>query len=146
MEARPADRLGLGSLPTLHHPARHAPPPPPPPPPATPNAADDTATTSLNRAVAIPVLANDSDPQGDSLSIERVSTPGHGTATLNPDGTITYTPASGYAGTDAFTYTVSDGHTGTDQASVTVVVSEQVPPPDLLTGRLGHTATLLADA
>ncbi len=114
-------------------------------PPATPSAADDTATTSLNRAVIIPVLANDSDPQGDTLSIDRVSTPGHGTATLNPDATVTYTPATGYTGTDSFNYTVDDGHTGTDQARVAVTVSGQVPPPDLLTGRQGHTATLLAD-
>ena len=46
-------------------------------------------------------------------SVSGVSAPAHGTAVVNADGTITYTPAANYNGADSFTYTVSDGHGGT---------------------------------
>ena len=52
-----------------------------------------------------------------------VSTPLHGSAAINPDGTITYAPAPNYNGADRFTYTISDGHGGTASAPVTVAVA-----------------------
>jgi hypothetical protein len=52
-----------------------------------------------------------------------VTAPGHGTAANNADGSITYTPAAGFTGTDTFQYTISDGHGHTDAATVTVFVN-----------------------
>ena len=69
------------------------------------------------------MLANDTDPDGDSLTVTATSAPAHGSATLNPDGTITYTPAANYAGPDSFTYTATDG-----TLNSTAVVSITVTP------------------
>ena len=71
-----------------------------------PVADDDTATTSAGRAVNIPVLTGDTDPDGDALTVESVTTPGDGTATINANGTVRYTPDAGFVGTDTFDYTV----------------------------------------
>ena len=60
------------------------------------------------------VLANDTDPNGDTLTVSTVSTPSHGTTSINSNGTVHYVPDSGYFGSDAFTYAVSDGHGGID--------------------------------
>jgi hypothetical protein len=88
-----------------------------------PVAADDAATTDEDEAVTIDVLANDTDADGDDLTVTDVSAPGDGAAEIDGDGTITYTPAADFAGTDTFTYTVSDGNGGTDEATVTVTVT-----------------------
>jgi uncharacterized repeat protein (TIGR02543 family) len=89
-----------------------------------PVANDDSATTPQDTPVTIPVLGNDSDADGDSLSITAVSTPVHGTTIINPDKTVTYTPAAGWYGSDSFTYTISDGHNGTASATVNIAVSQ----------------------
>lgn len=98
----------------------------PAPPNRAPVAAADAARTTPGSAVAVAVLANDSDPDGDTLSVTAVSTPAHGTAVKNADGTVTYTPAAGYVGADSFTYTVSDGRGGTATGTVTLTVAEAV--------------------
>lgn len=56
------------------------------------------------------LLANDKDPEGTALVINStpVVQPAHGTVTINPDGTFTYTPMAGYTGPDQFTYEVCD--------------------------------------
>ena len=87
----------------------------------TPTATDDTATATSEQATVMTVLANDSDPDGDPLTITAVSNPAHGTATHNGT-TVTYTSATGYTGADSFTYTISDGNGGTDTATVNVTV------------------------
>ena len=88
-----------------------------------PVAVDDTAETGEDTIVEIPVLANDSDLEGDALSIDSVSDAANGT--VNIDGsTIFYSPDTGFSGADSFTYTVSDGNGGTDTATVTVTVTE----------------------
>jgi hypothetical protein len=87
-----------------------------------PDAIDDSATTNEGGNVAIAVLANDTDLEGDALSITSVSTPAHGTATINGN-TITYTPSPTYSGTDSFTYTMSDGP-ATDNATVTIQIKD----------------------
>jgi hypothetical protein len=77
-----------------------------------PVAVDDTYTTMEDTAltVAAPgVLSNDSDPDGDALTASKVSDPSNGTVTLNSNGSLVYTPASNFNGTDSFTYRVSDG-------------------------------------
>ena len=93
-------------------------------PNSPPLANDDTATTPKNIEVVIPVLLNDSDPDGDPLSITAVTDPPSGTSANNNDGTVTYMPNSGFTGTDNFSYTVSDGRGGSDSADVTVTVTE----------------------
>ena len=89
---------------------------------AAPVAVDDTATTSSNTPVSISVLANDTDADHDTLSVQSVTTPAHGTAVIQ--GTqVRYTPTAGFSGNDAFSYTISDGLGGTATAGVTVTVS-----------------------
>ena len=117
-------------------------------PPATPEAEDDAATTPRAMPVLIPVLANDRDPQGNPLSVIRITQAAHGTAAIGSPGIVTFTPATGFVGTDSFAYTVSDGAFGTDQAMVRVTVANlhNKPPlvnagPDLAI-TLPNTATL----
>jgi hypothetical protein len=97
-----------------------------------PVANPDTATTFENTPVTVNVLANDSDPDGDSLSLLFVSVPNpiHGTVNINANGSTTYTPDAGFLGTASFEYTVSDGHPGgTNHAAVTInVISPNQPP------------------
>jgi hypothetical protein len=72
-------------------------------------------------AVTIDVLANDSDVDGDSLTVTSV-TPGTNGQRDDRRDDVTYTPNPGFTGTDSFTYTVSDGQGGSDTATVTVNV------------------------
>jgi hypothetical protein len=97
-----------------------------PPPNRPPVAVDDAASTAAATAVTIDVLANDSDPDGDALSVTAATQPAGGTATVSGNA-IVYVPAAGFAGTDRFTYTISDGRGGTASALVTVLVA---PPPN----------------
>ncbi len=75
------------------------------------------------------VLANDSDPDGDSLTIVDISQPGNGQAEVSGD-VIVYTPATGFTGMDTFSYTIDDGFGGQDSAQVTVIVEEPAPPTE----------------
>src|SRR5690606_7466468 len=90
---------------------------------AAPVAVNDTGSLDEDTAVVLSVLANDSDPDGDPLSIASVTQGANGSVVVNPDGTLTYTPDADFHGTDGFTYTVSDGKGGTDTASVAVTVA-----------------------
>lgn len=84
-----------------------------------PTAANDTATTDAEMAVTIDVIGNDTDADGDTLSIMSVTNGSNGTVAVN--GTqLVYTPASGFSGSDSFAYTVSDGK---DTATATVNVT-----------------------
>lgn len=87
-----------------------------------PDAVDDHADTTMGTPVVIDVLNNDSDPDGDTLTVTDVSEDENGEVTLNEDGTVTFTPNEGYNGTTDFDYTVSDGNGGTDTATVKVEV------------------------
>ena len=72
--------------------------------------------------VTIDVLANDTDPEMDVLSVISVGTPAHGTASISDDGKkVLYTPTAGYSGSDFFSYTISDGHGNTSTANVDLV-------------------------
>jgi len=89
-----------------------------------PVAVNDSATTTEGVAVVIDVLVNDSDENGDTLTVESV-TFDPAKATVETDGdTVTYTPILAAPYIDTFTYTVNDGYLGTDTATVTVEVSE----------------------
>ena len=83
----------------------------------------DAVQTPEDTAVVVDVLANDTDADNDALTVTSLGTPAHGTATLNSDGTVTYTPAPNFNGSDAFTYTISDDQGGSDTETVTVTVT-----------------------
>jgi VCBS repeat-containing protein len=68
------------------------------------------------------VLTNDADLDGDTLTPTIVSQPLHGTVSLSPDGSFTYTPEANYNGLDGFSYYVSDGTTDSDVATATVTI------------------------
>ena len=84
------------------------------------------ATGLAGSPVTVDVLANDTDPDGDPLSIQSVSVPAHGAATIVA-GKVVYTPSATYVGPDSFTYTIDDGHGGTSSATVTVDVQNRNP-------------------
>lgn len=96
-----------------------------------PVAEDDIASVLENSTDnTIDVLANDSDPDGDTLTIESVTQPTHGTSTH--DGAYAYyTPDTGYVGADVFTYKITDGNGGAASATVylTVLPSQTNHPP-----------------
>lgn len=87
-----------------------------------PIAMNDVATLSMNSSLNINVLTNDTDPEGDVLKVTAATAPTHGTAAINTDGTIRYTPTTGYSGSDSFSYTISDGNGNTSTANVDVTV------------------------
>src|SRR5919204_1902533 len=88
-----------------------------------PMAVDDAAITTEDTSVTIAVLTYDADVEGDALIVAGVSAPPHGTAAVNADGTITYTPAANFNGVDSFSYTLSDGHGGSATGTVSINVT-----------------------
>lgn len=93
-----------------------------------PVANDDAATTNEDTSIAIPALSNDTDMNGDPLTITAVSTPSNGSVIHNST-TITYTPINLSADyTAVFTYTVSDGSL-TDSATVTITITADNEAP-----------------
>jgi Big-like domain-containing protein/subtilase family protein len=116
----------LGLAPPVNHP---------------PVATDDTATTAEDTAVSIPILANDTDPDGNTLHVTSVGPASHGTAILDPSGTaIGYTPAADYSGADTFDYAISDGAGGTDTGTVSVTVTPVDDPPTAAAGSASTTS------
>jgi hypothetical protein len=94
-----------------------------------PVAVADAIVMGNNATGLIPVLLNDSDPDGDTLSIQSVSQPASGAAVIE-GGSIRYSPAPGYVGTVVLTCVVSDGNGGTATAAATVEVLNSDPAFD----------------
>jgi VCBS repeat-containing protein len=83
------------------------------------------------RTVPAGLLANDTDADpGTTLTVSVNTNPSHGTVSVNPDGTFTYTPAIGYVGPDSFTYRCTDGTltSAIATANITVVIGPNVRP------------------
>jgi hypothetical protein len=87
-----------------------------------PVAVNDLATTEEDTSVIINVLANDSDSDGDSLSVIDITTT-QGSAVINADYTITFSPNSNFHGTASITYSLSDGQGGLSTATASINVS-----------------------
>ena len=86
---------------------------------------------SINEDIVLNILAsdtnnllnNDSDVDGDSLTVSLVSSTSNGSLVLNSNGAFSYTPNLNFNTTDNFVYQISDGNGGTAQASVTLTVN-----------------------
>ena len=92
-----------------------------------PVASNDAKTTAEDTPVSGQMAATDAD--GDGLTYTKGNDPTHGTLVVNGDGSYTYTPATGYVGTDTFTIVVSDGQGGTKEVTVTVEISDVSSKP-----------------
>jgi len=92
-----------------------------------PIAVDDNGSTVADTDVIVHVLANDTDVDGDPLVVSAVTQQGtNGSVVINPDNTVTYTPNTGFTGTDSFTYTANDGTVDSNQATVAITVTAAV--------------------
>jgi ELWxxDGT repeat protein/VCBS repeat-containing protein len=101
-------------------------------PNSAPVANSETYFFNTGQARTIPargVLTNDTDADGNSLTLSPVSSAVNGILSSNPDGSFTYTPDSGFTGTDSFTYRVSDGTLTSDSlATATLIVAANAAP------------------
>ena len=117
-----------------------------------PSASNDSFSTSegvtLNIPAAQGVLANDSDPENDSLTAAVVSNPSNGSLTLNPDGSFSYAPNANFTGADTFTYRASDGELTSNVATVSITVNSRNTAPsasnDSYSTGAGQTLTVSA--
>ena len=102
-----------------------------------PAARDDLAMTDENTPVAILVLANDTDPDGDPISISGIVNPSNGTAQINDNSTpsdttddfIVYTPDLNFNGLDSFKYQATDGTSVSLDGTVFITVNPVNDPP-----------------
>lgn len=94
------------------------------------------------QGVVLNVLANDSDKDGDTLTVTAFHDgPSHGTVEILPDGNILYTPFADYSGPESFEYCVSDGNGGQDHARVTFNVQAVADEP-LITYTVAQGSTI----
>jgi hypothetical protein len=93
-----------------------------------PVAIADTTGVEENGQVTVSVLANDSDPEGDTLTVMS-TTQGTGGSVTHNGSSVTYTPDAGFVGSDSFDYSIDDGFGGTASATVSVTVTAQNHPP-----------------
>lgn len=94
-------------------------------PPTPPVATDDTVSGNEDEIITGSVLGNDTDANGDILSVTAgtFTTAQGGTVILNGDGTFSYQGAQDFSGTDSFDYILSDGNGGQDTGNVTINVA-----------------------
>jgi hypothetical protein len=93
-----------------------------------PVANNDSAATPEDTPVTINLLGNDTDFDGDPLTVTAATSP-NGAVVINADGTITFTPNANFNGPTTITYTISDGRGGTSTATVNVTVTPVNDPP-----------------
>lgn len=91
----------------------------------SPRAMSDTASTSMGSPVAIPVLDNDISIGSAAICNVQSPTDGGGTAVLQDNKTIIYTPAAGFCGPDSFIYSLS--HLGFDESRASVLIFVNCP-------------------
>jgi hypothetical protein len=105
-------------------------------------AVDDAVSARSGQPLTMTPTANDTDPDGDLLTVTSASTPAHGTVSCSA-GTCTYTATATYVGTDSFSYVVSDGHGHTDTGLVSIGVSL---PPNYAPSAVNDTASTWSGA
>ena len=114
-----------------------------------PYAAPDSVATPVGQPVTFDPAANDFDPDGDAMSVTAVTQPASGTAIVNDDGTVTYTPADGFTGDVQFTYTLTDATGETAEGTITIGVTPPNDPPvagdDGVSVLAGETTAIGAD-
>ncbi|HWL67502.1 MAG TPA: DUF2341 domain-containing protein [Geminicoccus sp.] len=93
-----------------------------------PVATADSVTTYANTPVTIPLLANDTDVDGDTIRLIALTVPSNGTVAVDGQQRVVYTPAAGFTGTDGFTYRIADSRGGESSGTVTVQVQVQPAP------------------
>jgi hypothetical protein len=108
------------------------------PPNMAPMATDDAADTNEQAPVITNVVANDTDVDGDPLTVSAVTQGSGGLVTFS-GGSVTYTPNAAFYGPDSFSYTVSDGHGGTATATVSITVYDVTPPTTAVSSLSGTT-------
>jgi VCBS repeat-containing protein len=115
-----------------------------------PVAVNDTYSviTGYILMVATPgLLGNDTDVDGDPLTVIKVGDPAHGILVLNTNGSLTYTPSSGYTGSDTFTYKSNDGQVDSNAATVNITVTAAASTFGLDTGTSNwHEGSDMLDA
>ncbi len=83
-----------------------------------------TSAEDATLTVSAPgILGNDSDADGDSMTLTKLTDPVNGSLTLNADGSFSYVPRANYNGTDSFTYQISDGTGVSNVATVTLTIT-----------------------
>ena len=113
-----------------------------PRPNTAPTTAADAYTVRHDETLhATSVLANDTDAEGDPLTATLQGQPGHGFVSLAADGTFSYTPYSGFSGTDTFTYRAGDGRAASAPATVTLTVR----PPNRAPAAHDDTYAMVGD-
>jgi hypothetical protein len=96
---------------------------------AAPNAGADHALTVANAGVAVSVLANDTDRDGDTLAVESFTQGRRGSVTRQPGEVLLYVPERDFTGTDTFSYKVRDPLAVSAEATVTIEVRVPDNPP-----------------
>jgi large repetitive protein len=111
-----------------------------------PDAVDDELRSRPGRTMRTNVLRNDSDPDGDVLSVRpNANRTDSGTFSVAADGAFAYTPRYGFAGGDSVSYTVSDSRGGSDTATVWIQVENAPPVVENEHFRIRPAATLRAN-
>jgi hypothetical protein len=105
---------------------------PEPPPNRAPEAVGDSLTTNEDTAATVDLLANDSDPDGDAISLVEATDGAHGSVSC-AGALCTYTPVRDFNGADSFTYTIADGRGGTSSATVAITVNPVAEARQVLT-------------
>ncbi|WP_395233741.1 Ig-like domain-containing protein [Vibrio alginolyticus] len=109
-----------------------------------PNAVDDNITTDDRTPVTVYVLANDTDPDNDTLKLVSVQAQ-YGQSVMNADQSVTYTPTSGFEGNDVLTYIIQDSQGLQDAGKVIVTVKlvRDVKVENTSAGSLGGIVLML---
>ncbi|MDF0598562.1 Ig-like domain-containing protein, partial [Psychromarinibacter halotolerans] len=102
-----------------------------------PTANDDTVLTDENTSISFDALANDTDPEGDPLSVVGVTQGADGSVVVGTSGTLIYTPDANFTGSDSFTYTIVDGNGGTSVGTVDVTVNDIANPASSVSIEVG---------
>lgn len=97
-----------------------------------PEATNDSASTEFDTAITVDVLNNDMDINGDVLTVTQ-ATADSGNVQINADNTLTFTPATGFAGTVLIEYTISDGTLSASAILTITVAPEPEPPVEVVT-------------